>query len=455
MVRFPDRCRRAVTAAILVALASGCEPSGPSQPNVLLIVVDTLRYDHLGCYGYERDTSPQIDALAADSILVERAYATAPWTLPSIASMFTGLYPNSHATTKLNSKLPDDVTTLAEILKQQGYVTGGVISHVLLTVDRNFNQGFDQYHPAMRGNTHDTASTNVVTQRAQNYLRQFAGQDQPFFIFAHYFDPHYNYLRHAEFGFSAPSVGRLKPGQDVEGLYDMAADLTPEEVQFLRDLYDEEIRYTDRGIGRLVATLKELHLYDQTLILLVGDHGEEFVDHGNLGHARSLYDEVVRVPLILRNPHDRDGPRRVEGPVSLVSLTPTILDLLGVDSGKVGFQARSFAPVLASEESPQSHVVYCEVDFGYYEVYRKALLMNGRKIIRDDTTGKIEIYDLNEDPFEKQDLATSSPDAITTLLPVLESHIKLARGEAFDAEQTTLSAEQLEQLRSLGYLGQD
>jgi arylsulfatase A-like enzyme len=291
-----------------------------------------------------------------------------------------------------------------------------------------------------------------VTQRAEASLRQFAGNNQPFFIFAHYFDPHYNYLRHPEIGFAAPRVGRLEPGQDVELLYDMAEDLTPEEVQFLRDLYDEEIRYTDRGIGRLLSALRELDLYDDTLIVLVGDHGEEFIDHGNLGHARTLYNEVLRVPLVLRDPGDRGGPRVVEGPVSLVSLTPTILDLVGVESDRIDFQAKSFAPNLSSGEMPPPGMVYGEVDFGYYEVYLKALVTNGRKIIRDDVTGRIELYDLNADPFEHHDLAPDSPDAVRRLVPLLDRRIALARGEAVDPEEMTLSADELEQLRSLGYL---
>jgi len=431
-------------------LAPACETAPQTRPNVLLIVVDTLRHDHLGCYGAERDTSPAIDALASDAVRFDRTYATASWTKPSVASMLTGLYPSGHGVTTLKSKLSDDALTIAEILAREGFATGAVISHVLLEETHNFHQGFDSYLNAMVGRPFVTASTDRVVSDAQALLRRFAEQRQSFFLLVHFFDPHYDYMHHPQFGFAPPSVGRLSGGEDIERLMDGDMTLTSEELDFLRALYDEEIRFTDDGIGRLLETLKELDLYDQTLVVLTADHGEEFATHGGLAHTQTLYEELIRVPLIVRDPRNPKA-RVIEEPVSLVALTPTILDLVGVNVQSPPFHAPSFAPLLSSASDREvDEIIYCEADF---EVHKKAIVVGRLKIIRDETTGKTELYDLSTDPDELEDRAERYPDEVAALLPILERHAARAREDALGAGETALSEEEIEKLRALGYVG--
>jgi len=271
------------------------------RPNVLFVVVDTLRWDHVGCYGAARKTTPFVDDYAAGATRFDRAYSVAPWTMPSVASMFTGLYPSRHGANSFGLGLTDEVDTLAEILQREGYATQGVISHTAIGARNNFQQGFDVYlESEARG--HDHLSTDGVTGQAIGKLEGLAAGEAPFFLFVHYFDPHYNYKRHPEYGFAADAAGRLDGEQPMRELLRMAPDMTPDESQFLRDLYDEEVRFTDAGIGRLLERLQVLGLDEDTIVILTADHGEEFLDHGDLGHTGSLYEELVRVPLILRGP---------------------------------------------------------------------------------------------------------------------------------------------------------
>jgi arylsulfatase A-like enzyme len=447
-----------VALAVLTGVVA-CQPETAERLNIVLIVIDTLRYDRLGSYGSGRETSPELDRFAQSAVRVERAYAPAPWTIPSIASMMTGLYPGNHGATKLESEPHADLSMLAEVLKREGYVTGAVVSHVLLQRS-GFRQGFDQYQYTALGDPHLTVSSDAVTSQAQALAGRLAFAPEPFFLFVHYFDPHYSYRRHPEYGFAAPSAGRLREGQDIEELHEMAADLSDEELEFLRDLYDEEIRHTDAAIGRLLKSLEERGIDEETLVLIVGDHGEEFVEHGGLGHSRTLYDEVLRVPLLIRDPRDTSTRRVIEGPVSLVALMPTILDLVGVDAGGLHFQAQSFAPLLSSHTSdstgfdrPDSDIIFSEVDVEPWQAHKKAIVVAGFKLIRDDASKRIELYDLKTDPKERLDLSESAPDTVARLLPLLERQIEFVREGAGDELLRRISHQELEQLRSLGYVG--
>jgi arylsulfatase A-like enzyme len=443
-----------VTLAVLCAHL-GCS-SGTRRLNVVLVVIDTLRQDHLGHEGWTRDTSPAIDALARDATRFTNAYAPAPWTKPSIASMLTGLYPGSHGVQQMASTLPDDVRTLAEILGEHGYATVGVISHMLITArSSNFQQGFDIYSEIVDEDSHRAVSTEAVTDYGLKALEGLARGSKPFFLLLHYFDPHYDYLRHPEYGFAPESAGALDGSETYGELWERmeGPGLTEEEVDLVEAIYDEEIRHTDSGIARLLEGIAELGLLDETWIIVTADHGEEFLDHGLLGHNHSLYEEVMRAPLIVRRPGE-PLPATVAHPVSLVALAPTILDLLDVPVGEVVFQAESVAPLMSDAGSAGSDTVFLEVDFGFdaEAIRKKAVVSGALKLIRDDPTGELELYDLSRDPHERNDLVGLRSELVDRLVPVLDAEIARSQAIALDPEETTFSEEELERLRSLGYV---
>jgi arylsulfatase A-like enzyme len=447
-------------AAALVHLAGCARVSQP--PNVLLVVIDTVRRDHLSCYGHARNTSPVIDALAAESVRFDRAYATAPWTSPSVASMITGRYPSSHGVTRVGP-LPDEVVTLAEILRGEGYATAGFVSNFLVGRQFNFDQGYDAFRSTKARDPrelHEAITSSTITGWGQDALRRFAESKRPFFLFVHYFDPHYNYKRHAEYGYAGDGEGRLDGTQTIERLREMSGDMTPQEIAFIQDLYDEEIRHTDAAIGHLLDTLEELGLHDNTLIALTADHGEEFLDHGWIGHTRTLYEELIHVPLIIREPGGRKGPPVVDEFVSLAALSPTILDLIGVGVSSAKFQAGSIAPLLASEDARGPAAVFAEVDFvpvlahlAYKTAHKKTIVTARYKIILDEKTDNVELYDISLDPNEQNDLAPGQPELVQHLLPLLDSYISAAGSDAEETIDMPLSEEDLKRLRSLGYIG--
>lgn len=436
-----------------------CAPQSQQPPNVLLIVIDTLRQDRLGCYGWKRDTTPAIDALAARGVRFDRAYSTSSWTTPAVASILTGLYPSSHGALNMFSRLPDEAITLAEILDDNGYATAGIVSNILASSRFNFHQGHALWNESEAGE-HDHISTPGVTAQAEAGLRYFAQRPEPFFLYLLFYDPHYDYLPHSQYGFAAPRAGRLDGSESIQELRALAPDLSPEELQFIQDLYEEEIRFTDEGIGRVLATLRELQLEEDTLIVLTADHGEEFMTHGWLGHTRTLYDELVKVPLIMRLP-GKPEPRVVDKPVSIVSIVPTILDLVGLGETPARFQGPSLTPLLEGAAATGPGEAFAEVDFIplrpdnlIKKTHKKALATERYKLIRDDETGRVELYDLESDPQELVDLAATRPGLVQQLMPRLEAGIALARGARLGDEELMLSDEEVERLRSLGYVGQ-
>lgn len=450
----------ATLCAVGVGACNGSAPA-PSRPNVLFIVVDTLRWDHVDSYGALRETTPAIDRLAAGAIRFERAYSTSSWTIPAVASMITGMYPSRHTATSFDRRLPAEAETLAEVLRANGYATAGVVSHAAIGSRRGFDQGYDVYlESEARG--HDHVSTQGVTRQAVARMEAMAAGDEPFLLFVHYFDPHYNYKRHPEYGFAPDSAGRLSGGEQMQALRRMAAELTPQEVDFLRALYDEEIRFTDAGIGRLLERLDALGLREETLIVFTADHGEGFLAHGHLGHTSTLYEELVRVPLILRPPGPAAAGRVVRRPASVVALTPTILDLVGVDASDMALQAGSLTPWFGGEGDGEPIEVYCEVDFVPVrasrlvpETHKQALIGKRYKAIRDGAAGRLELYDLGEDAEEAHDLAERRPALAAELAEGLERWRAEAATEALDTTEIRLDEAEIERLEALGYVGED
>lgn len=434
-----------------------------------MIVVDTLRLDHVGAYGYGRDVSPSVDALADQSVRFQRAYSVAPWTQPSVATMITGLYPSSHKVDRLMRVLPESAETLAEVLSRAGYVTAGVVSHWLIGSQFGFDQGCDFFLEGQARDGLDALTSPGVSDQGSQLLEVLARDERPFFLLVHYFDPHYDYERHPEYGFAKASAGRLSGEESIEELRALRPPPDEEEKRLLRDLYDEEIRYTDAGIERLLSGLERLGLYDDTLIVFTADHGEEFFERGWLGHTRTLYDELIRVPLLIRLPGSRGAGRAVDEAVSLVSLMPTLLDLMGVDRAGLSPQGPSFAPLIRGEGGYLADALYSEVDRYSEGIGRSAAtgglvprgmllkhaIVSGRfKLIVDRLSGEQELYDLERDPQERENLAGREPEIVRTLAQRLTESAARAgsRPLARVGEERIHTQKEEEMLRQLGYI---
>ncbi|HMB69209.1 MAG TPA: sulfatase [bacterium] len=437
-------------------LSCGKPAPDPAPRNLVLIVVDTLRQDRNGCYGHPRPTSPALDALAAQGTLFRNAYTVSPWTLPSMASIFTGLYPGRHGVTAFREILPQEAPTLPEILERNGFASAGVVSNVLLKREYGFARGFQRFDESQAVG-HRNVSTGPVTDFAGSYLRRLAEQGDRFFLFVHYFDPHYRYQRHPMFGWSSDGAGRLDGGEAIQKIRAMDPLPSPEEVDFLVDCYDEEIAWTDRGVRRLLRQLDALGLSDDTIVVFTSDHGEEFLSRGWLGHTNSLYDELMRVPLVVRDP--RHAARVEQRPTSVVGVTPTVLELLGV-SADAEFQGESFAGGVTGGESDWSDELLLEVDFhpdSEQNDDKRATLQGLRrddwKIVRDTTTDDRLLFDLERDPLERQDRTGEEAERAEEMTRALAARAAWAARGALTPDSLEVDESQHERLRALGYVG--
>ena len=319
----------AALAAVAALAVAGCgrEQAPPSagaseacRPNVIVYLIDTLRRDHLGLYGYGRATSPAIDGLARDAVVFDRAYATSAWTRPSAASLLTGLYPVRHGANAYPDRLSDSIDMLAERLKPLGYRTAAFVSNPHVLGTWGFAQGFDLFRDV--GAT-STEWDRVGSERVGSaFIEDLDDLHEPFFAYLHTIDPHtpvdppppYDRL-FTDSTVPVPRWGGIGPE-------------TPASVlERLEALYDAEIRHNDDRLGELIEELRERGLYERSAIFVVSDHGEEFLDHGLGGHSRQLWNEVARVPLLLKLPASAHAGTRVHAPVSLVDVLPTILSL--------------------------------------------------------------------------------------------------------------------------------
>jgi len=337
-------------AALQLAL-SGCAQSIEAQPqNVLIFLVDTLRADHLSSYGYERNTTPNLDAFAREGVLFERAWSAAPSTAPSHASLFTSTYPASHGVwnevhigeEKLLPRLSPTAVTMAEVFQEAGYNTGCIADGGWIIRHRGLDQGFDSFHSENLG----------VVNRVGNAIDWLdeVSRDQPFFLFLHTYEVHSPYLPPDgyEDRFSDGYQGRLRGllaeareysrSPEIQNrLTDIQRkvfnpvleELGPEDVDFMKALYDAELSLVDEQFALLMGYLRLNDLLDDTIVVVTSDHGEEFREHGGFGH-KQVYEECLRVPLMIRVPGGPRGLRRPD-PVQLVDLMPTLLDQLGLE----------------------------------------------------------------------------------------------------------------------------
>ena len=450
----PDLLQRlpAALAVVIGALAwSACAPEAPRR-NLILISVDTLRADRLGCYGYDRETSPAVDRLAREGTLFTDACAPSPWTLPSHASMFTGLYPRRNGATGVRFGMPEDVTTLAQHLAGYGYATAAIVTNSLLGTN-GLDRGFAHHVQVDKGGPHPSATA----AEGIAWLEERPA-DRPFFLLLHFIDPHADYgtLDEVRERFVEPYDGELLgKSEELYAFVEGRLELTEADARHLSNLYDGAVRQLDGEIERVTAYLRAEGLLDETLVVFTSDHGEEFLDHGGVLHGLTHFDEVARVPLILRGPGIEAG-RRVETPVSLVDLVPTCLRELGLPVPP-DLDGLELQPLLRGSGSLPERRLYFEADLDGSMAGRmvkgkdRAIRAGRYKLHLDTKSGEVRLYDLRVDPGETRDVQADHPGLVQELREDLEAFLAAGR----DVPARPLSDEDLEHLRELGYAGDE
>ncbi len=448
-------------ALVSIAVAIGCQSPNPpvaqnTPPvarNLVLISIDTLRADHLGCYGYPLPTSPALDRLAEEGVLWERALANSPWTLPSHASILTGLFPRSHGVISSSATLPEQIPTLASVLAAAGFQTLGLVNSPQLLSRHGLDRGFTtfKYFPAREEGRRIRSAHHQVDQA----ITWLAASEQPFFLFLHNYDVHSAYDPSPEFAniFARPFAGQMQATTaELIAVRQGKTTLSAAALKHVIDLYDGGIREVDSALSRLFGFFESSGLAANTVIILTSDHGEELLDHGGVLHGRTMYRELLHVPLIMRGPGVAAG-RRVDRLAQPSDILPTALAMLGIAAP----QKRDGQSLIAATRDQAERILgerwaFAEADHNRPEGDNTlAMVQNERfKLILDLSSDRTELFDHQRDPDERSDLARFEPDTVRHLRSRLDQY--LAHGQRQTAEASPLSERDREELRALGYL---
>ena len=454
-------CRVALAAC--AALLTSCAPATVERPNLILLVVDTLRADHLGAYGYPGPISPALDEFAAESILFERCSTQAPWTKPAMASLFTSLYVQVHGLTSSDHEvatgvLPAEAVTLAESLRGADYRTAGFVANSWLLGRYGFGQGFDLYHDADA--TLTTPATRL-THAAGTWLDGL-DRERPFFLYLHFMDVHAPYdgpredfdeLRpHVESRPDALSEHEVPYNRwnNIEIRPPWADEAMRHEVGYWRARYASGVREFDRRIGGFLDYLRESGYLRTSYVILTSDHGEELFEHGDWSHGQNLYDHQLRIPLLVRAPRAAGAGRRVRSPVELVDLMPTLLRLAGAPVPE-STQGRDLSGVLLGDEEPGLRLTYATAAQRQPDLYS---VTSGRfKLVMDLSSRRSDLFDLVADPGERANVAAREWGSKRRLEQELARHVAVTLENGPLRSQTApVPPEVRERLRALGYL---
>ncbi|NLH48125.1 MAG: sulfatase-like hydrolase/transferase [Myxococcales bacterium] len=438
---------------LLLGIAARAEKPAGNYPNILLISIDTLRADHLGCYGYRRPTTPEIDAFAKEGALFERAISQSSWTLPSHATMLTGLYTIEHQCNLAQGMvLASRFTTLAETLLQQGYRTAAFVNNEFVSQAYGLNQGFERFEYR-----EDIVADQNVDRVLEYLQNRPAG---PFFLFLHLNDPHEPY--------TPPKTFRelfVKPGEadQFDGTVDPDIVMTPDKKNFdpwamdvLSRLYDAEIRFVDSQLGRLFATLKSLGLAEKTIVVVTSDHGEAFGENEEITHGGNLYNQLVHVPLIIRYPRAIPPNTRIDRTVEANrALSFTLLDLADITGEEK--QESSLVPLILSPESNSVGGFAFSVTF--QSIFPKWSVQDDNgKIIATMVEGKLSLensvlFDLSTDWKNSHPVDSIAGIDKQIYFKYLNQYLKLGE-KPFKMKgfEPRLTPQEKEKLRSLGYL---
>ena len=489
----------AILIVAAIALFSSCNPGKQNQnarPNVIFLLVDTLRADAVSAYGGKHPT-PNIDGLARTGIMFTRAYAPSSWTVPSCASMVLGMYPQKHGLTEgmvfsrkivEQLRLPEQYETLAESFQKAGYTTFGITTNAHMDEQYGFGDGFDHYKSIW------FQAAPVLERKLKKWkfkLRR-ASKKTGYFLFVHWIDPHFPYSP------KKPFIDTLQPGylkntprtHDVftkseltkmgyrKGLAetgrlleDVGPELLhakgyfkkhPEALKELENLYASEVMFTDRSVGRV---LKMLPGVDNSLIVFVSDHGEAFNEHNSMIHGSDLYQETVHVPLIMVYPENQGAGRKVQRPVSLVDIAPTLLSFAGITPPQE-YQGRDLSPILKGEKLP-SRLLWAQLDKADAFIWHAAFY-RGMKLIahlpsevdrviakskkKEAPTKQYALYNLLTDPGETKDLSTELSEPFAKLKAELDTEMSKPPLIKPETKKSEMSEKLKETMRDVGYL---
>jgi len=449
----------------------------PARPNIIFILVDTLRADHVGCYGYKRDTTPTLDRLAAEGARFDQMIAASGWTMPSVMTMFTSIEPSLHGAVSSKHALVRGVTTLAAELSKAGYQTVGFTSNPMTHSKFGFGSGFDFYddftvllsfelnlfdHVEAHCGAHGSVTNPVVNRTVLSWAKRRREPSKPLFLFLVYFDPHADYI-------PPPPYDRMfDPDFDgeVDGrqMYRRSKDdvFSPRDQEHIRALYDGEIRHTDEHLRQLLGSLRELGIMDNALTLILSDHGEEFWDHGATLHGHTLYDELIHVPCILHWPGRIKPGQVIREQTGHIDVMPTLLTAAGVPVpqqclGRVWPTVARASTVVTAPSTTAAPADRARPYFSETEVHApqlRAIRTPERKIIWDTNTSVRQAYNLADDPCELRNLADNMPATFTGLSRQLDrwwQQMQTCRSAVAASESPKLSPQLLRQIKSMGY----
>lgn len=449
---------------MVISVASSClywlKPYGKPNKNIILIILDTVRADKLGCYGDFSGLTPQIDEFAAKAVRFERAFSHAPWTLPSVASIFTSQYPNQHgAGGQLGSftKLPDDAVTIAEIFKKAGTETAAIINVLFMSEKFGMTQGFDSVDTVMPKANVYMRKASQTTKAALKWLDR--PKTKPFFLLVHYFDPHLTYDPPQPFRrqFAAPQDADTNDFifgttanmvQYRQGL----SNLGGETIARLEKLYDAEVAYLDCEVGNLLNGIYKRGLDENTIIIITADHGEEFFDHKSFEHGHTLYHELLHVPLIIKVPGtDKNQTQKVvKSTVRLIDIAPTLCELTGIAPGKE-FMGKDLVPLIKGQKE-NSRPVLSQAPMWVWGNESFAWQKDGFKLIYNSAGGSPMLFSVTEDILEQNNLVESHYGLYRKMMQDADLILRSLQRQKNNLQTPDLSTDDIERLRSLGYI---
>jgi arylsulfatase A-like enzyme len=450
-----------LVVAVAVAWWFWVRPTGPTS-NVIVFVLDTLRRDTVGCYADRPEITPRIDAFAAGAVRFEQAVSTSGWTVPAIASLFTGAWPTVHGSMGKGLKITGfrkELPVVSELFKENGFGTVAFANSAFVSPALGVDRGFDIFDHNY-GVNWDVRRADATVNAAISELHN--RRDESTFYFIHLFDPHLDYDPPGRYA-TMYTGGRREPAPplSLETVFELrtGADGTKPPViddqRYVRGVYEGEVSFMDAHVGRFIDELKKLGLYESATIVMLSDHGEEFWDHGGFEHGHTLYDELVTIPLLIKLPNDLAiTPRVVEPQVRLLDIMPTVFDVLGIDLPET-FVGESLMPFIRGE-TKEDLPAYCESTlYGDSQIALRGPRYKYTVVLDREGENLGTLYDWRNDPGETTDLSEQMPQIAETLRADLmewhESNRAIA-ARMSELRPIDMHPERLKRLRALGYV---